>query len=292
MPGFTSYDAILAALSSGAGQELTFSKTLPAAHVAGAFHTSWACTGYPTNGAWAGAGGNAAATWVTCSSATTGAIPIASPTTASATNPYMLSTGVMQSTGTAMAGALILIDRIADTGPLITTAGTSCTLTMPGGGWARYNDGAGVQIFMESLTTVPSVGSVATLTYTNQLGVGSHTSGTATSVAGAHRAVGTSGPYIALQTTDTGARSVESVAIASVTPAATSIALVACKQLLTIPCTTVGYYTERDLVIQTPKLPKLQVAADATACLQWIFVPNAATTSGAVFLGSVSTVTG
>lgn len=292
----TSYDSILAALAAGAGQEIYFQKTLPAAHVAGNFYTSWAYGGTPAAGGWAGAGGAAAATMVTCANTTPGALGLVSPTTVSATNPHILSAGIVQAVGAqTMAGTLMLIDRLADSGPLTTVFGGSCSLTMPVATslWARYADGIGVQAFVESLeTTTPTVSTTIALTYTNTAGTGSRTSGSTTVAATKSLVKGTNGPFLSLASGDLGIKTIESIQVGAVTPAANTIALVVCKPLLVLPCTTTGYYVERDLVIQTPKLPKLQVAADASACLQWIFFPNAATTSGATFIGSVSTVTG
>lgn len=287
MPGFSSYDSIINAISTlGKGQEVLFSKTAPAAQVAGAFHTSWAYTGIPAAGSWAGAGGSTTATLVTCDSTTAGAIPLVSPTTASGENPYVITASVMPTTS--VAGTLILVDRIADTGALTTTAGGTCTLTMPGGGWARSTSGVGVMASVESLTGTPTAGTVVTMTYTNTASVGSRVSGSATSVAGTHRVVGTSGPFINLQSGDLGIKSIESLSITTAT--ALNIALVVYKPVLMIPCVTANYYAERDMVIQTPKLPKLDVAADKTACLQWVFLTNASTTP--IIVGSVSTVTG
>lgn len=286
MPTLTSYDAILNALAAGMGQEIFFSKTAPAAQVAGAFHTSWAYTGVPTAGAWLGAGGAAAATLVTADSNSLGALPLVSPTTASATNPAIIAAGALPSTS--VLGTLMLVDRLADTGALTTTAGGTCTLTMPSGGWARNTNGIGVMAFVESLTGVPSAGTVVALNYTNTDATTGRISSGATSVAGAHRAVGSSGPFMGLQGTDRGIKSIESLSITSVT--ALNIAVVVCKPLLMLPCVTANYYTERDCVIQTPKLPVLGVAADKTACLQWLFFAGAATTP--VITGSVATVTG
>lgn len=286
MPQPTSYDAILAAMSAGGGQDVFFSKTAPAAQVAGAFHTSWAYTGIPSAGAWMGAGGAAAATLVTCDSSSTGALAIVSPTSASATNPYVASAGAMPTTS--VLGTLMLVDRIADTGALTTAAGGTCTLTMPGGGWARYTDGVGVFAFVEALSSVPGAGSVVSLNYTNTGSTAGRISSSATTVATQHRVFGSSGPFMALQGADSGIKSIESISVTSV--AASNIAVVVYKPLLIVPCVTANYYTERDLVIQTPgKFPKLHVAADNTACLQWIFFAGAATTP--TITGSVATVT-
>lgn len=285
MPAPTSYDSIIAGLAAGGGQEIWFAKTAPAAQVAGAFHTSWAYTGTPTAGAWAGAGGSTAATMVTCDSSTVGALTLTSPTSASGTNPYIIAAGAMPTTS--VGGTLMLIDRIADTGALTTASGGTCTVTMPGGGWARYTDGIGLQAFVESLTGVPTATAVAALNYTNPAATAGRISSGATIAAAAHRVFGSSGPFMALQGSDNGIKSIESISLT--TAAALNVAVVVCKPLLMIPCVTAGYYTERDLVIQTPKLPPLKVAADKTACLQWLFLPTGATTP--VLIGSVATVT-
>lgn len=293
MAVFTSYDGIIAALTAGKGQEVFFSKTTGLVHAAGTPFTGWGYGGVPAAGAWSGAGGAAAATLVTCSSATSGSIPIASPTTASAESLYLLSAGIAQISGAqTIGGMLMLVDRLADTGPLTTAFGGSCTLTMPVATslWARYADGVGVMAYVESLeTTAPTVGTTIALTYTNTGGTGSRTSGSTTVAATKSRAMGTgASPFLTLQAGDSGIKTIESIQVGAVTPAAGTISLVICKPLLILPSTATGYYVERDLVIQTPKLPKLPVAADASACLQWIFIPNQATTAGSVFSGSIS----
>jgi len=287
MAGFSSYDAIINALSvTGSGQEVFYAKTAPAAQASGAFYTSWAYTGIPSAGGWAGAGGSTTATFVTCDSNTTGAISIVSPTTASGTNPYITTISDMPST--AVAGTMMLIDRLADTGPLTTTSGGACTITMPGGGWARYTNGVGVMAFVESLTGTPTANAVVTLSYTNTASTAGRVSSGATVAASLHRAFGSNGPFMALQGNDSGIKSIETISLT--TAAALNIAVVVCKPLLMIPCVTANYFTERDCIIQTPKLPKLEVASDATACLQWVFFAGAATTP--TVSGSIATVTG
>lgn len=291
MAAITSYDQILSLLDAGGGQELFFQKTLVSAHATGGYHTSWANTGNPGVGSWAGSGGAATATMVNSDSTTVGALPLVSPTTVSGNNPRILTAGVMGSAS--MGGTLMLIDRLADTGALTTTFGGACTITMPGGGWARYTNGVGVMAFVESLElATPSASTTISLNYTNPVPTATRTSGSATIVATKSRVFGTSGPFLTLQAGDTGIKSIESINVGAVTPAANSLAVVVCKPLLVIPCTTAYYYTERDLVIQTPKLPKLVVAADATACLQWIYFSGTTTAIGTTFSGSVSTVTG
>lgn len=291
---FNSYDAILAAISAGNSQEVLYGKNFPVNTVAGVIYSSWLFGGQTSAGTLAGAGGTTAATLVTCDSSTTGAIPILSPTSASATNPYLVSAGSMPSLS--MGGTMMLIDRLADSGPLTTAAGATCTLTMPGGGWARYNDGVGVMAFLESQAAAPTAGAVVSGSYTNTASASGRVPGTCTLTAVAYKAHGsganspTGSPFLSLQGTDRGIKTIESVSLT--TQPAANVALVICKPLLILPCTTAVYYTERDLVIQTPKLPKLGVsAANNSACLQWLFLPNAVVTTPTI-IGSVTAVTG
>lgn len=290
---FSSYDSILAAISAGNSQEVQFGKLFPISTAAGVVYSSWLFTGLTAAGTLAGAGGTTAATLVTCNSNTVGAIPITSPTTVSATNPYLVSVGSMATLS--LAGTMMLIDRLADSGTLTTASGATCTLTMPGGGWARYTDGVGVMAFMEGQAAAPTATAVVAMSYTNTAATAGRIPSPATLTAVAYKVFGsganapTGSPFFLLQGNDKGIKSIENVSLT--VAAAANVALVVCKPLLMIPCTTASYYTERDLIIQTPKMPKMPVAADASACLQWVFFPNAIAATPTV-MGSVTLVTG
>jgi hypothetical protein len=290
---FNSYDAILAAISAGSSQEVLFGKTFPVNTVAAVVYSSWLFTGITAAGTLAGAGGTTAATLVTCNSNSSGAIPIVSPTTASATNPYIISVGAMPTLS--VNGTMVLIDRLADSGTLTTANGATCTLTMPGGGWARYTDGIGVMAFMEGQAAAPTNAAVVAMSYTNTDSAAGRIPSAATLTNVAYKVFGsgsnapTGSPFFTLQGNDKGIKSIENVSLTGA--AAANVALVVCKPLLVLPWVTAVYYTERDLVIQTPKMPKLGVAADASACLQWLFFPNAAVTTPTT-TGSVTLVTG
>jgi hypothetical protein len=293
MSGFASYDSILAAISAGNSQEVPFGKLWPITSAAGVIYSSWLFAGLTSAGVLAGAGGTTAATLVTCNSNTTGAIPLVSPSSASATNPYIVSAGAMPTLS--LAGTMMLIDRIADSGTLTTASGATCTLTMPGGGWARYPSGIGVQAFMEGQAAAPTATAVVAMSYTNTTPTAGRIPSPATLTAVAYKVFGsganapTGSPFFLLQGNDQGIKSIENISLT--VAAAANVALVVCKPLLMLPCTTAMFYTERDCVIQTPKLPKLPVTTDATACLQWLFFPNAAVATPTV-MGSVTFVTG
>ena len=291
---FNSYDSILAAISAGNSQEVQFGKLWPVNPVAAVIYSSWLFTGQTAAGTLAGAGGTTAATLVTCNSNTVGAIPIVSPTSASATFPYILSAGAMSTLS--LSGTIMLIDRIADSGVLTTASGATCTMTMPAGGvWARYPSGVGVQAFMEGQAAAPTATAVVAMSYTNTVPTAGRIPSPVTLTAVAYKVFGsganapTGSPFFLLQGNDQGIASVQNTSMT--VAAAANVALVICKPLLIIPCTTALFYTERDCVIQTPKLPKLPVTTDASACLQWLFFPNAAPTTPTI-LGSVTLVTG
>lgn len=293
MAGFTSYDSIINALTVlNKGQEARFVKTSPASEVAGATHTTWAFTGDPVPGTWIGTGGSVSTTMAHCNSTTVGALPIASPTTASGENLFITTVGAMPNV--ASNGMLVLVDRLADTGALTTTTGSSCIVTMPtGGAWERFGDGVGVMACVESLAGTPTAGSIFTLTYTNSDGTPARVSSQSlTSSTTLHRTYGSGlSMGFALQGADVGIQSIQSIGVSGVTPA--NLAIVVFKVLATIPMTSAYQYSERDLVIQTPKLPKLPIStstADTSSCLQWVVIPG--TTSAVTINGSISLVAG
>jgi len=288
----TSYDGFLAAAAvAGGKQKRFFYKVLPAAHVAQKYHSSWGCSGSPAAGAWM-TGASATPVTTNVDSSTPGAFPLVSPTFASGKIPSLVAIGASQDTGaTAMAGHIILIDRLADLGSIATVIGTG-VVTFPGG-LARYADGEDVMASVEILGGTPSLSTVQISKYTNQdgtanrVGIVSETL-TATPL---HRFVGsTGGMWLGLAAGDRGIRSIEEITIGAVNAANFSIVLY--KVIDSIPCSLVGGWVERDFVIQTPDAIQLPVnTSDRSSCLQWVFVPNAATTSGAVFSGKLLAVT-
>lgn len=294
---FSSYDAIIAALTDdGKGQEANFNKITAAALAAGAVSSSWAYTGAPGAGTWAGAGGavGGSATLVHCNSSTSGAIPLSSPTSASGTNPFLTALGAYAS-GAAQ-GTLILIDRLADTGALSGSAGT-ISITMPtGSAWSRYASGVGVQAFVESLGSAPATAATIQLSqYTNTASSSGRASGSTPTTTGTYRAFGgtsaqpNSTPFMNLQTGDLGIKSIEQVTVSAA--AASNIALVVCKPLASIPLGAAYQYLERDLVLQSPKMPRLDVTSgDQTACLQFLIVGGAAVQP--IIVGTINLVTG
>lgn len=83
-----------------------------------------------------------------------------------------------------------------------------------------------------------------------------------------------------LQAGDAGIRSIESVTIsASYVSGEFSIGL--CRPLLTLPITTLGVASERDLMNQVPSLPRVYDGAN----LQWMIYHGAATPVNSAIYG-------
>jgi hypothetical protein len=66
------------------------------------------------------------------------------------------------------------------------------------------------------------------------------------------------------------------------------LVLVLCKPLLTIPLTTVGVASERDLVNQLPSMPRIFDGAN----LQWLMYAGAATPVNTAYYGSIDVAWG
>lgn len=153
----------------------------------------------------------------------------------------------------------LLYYPFVDMGSTDTQALTNST-TLP-----RYTDGAGVQV-MAVLTNPPSApsGLTFTVSYTNSSGVSGRTAtgafgaGTvAGSIATSDRAVaGTTGPFIRLQTGDTGVRSIESFAMVSGTDVGL-ITLVLVKPLAQWSIRGIDAVVELEYLTMTGTMPRI-----------------------------------
>lgn len=132
------------------------------------------------------------------------------------------------------------------------------TVTLP-----RYADGTGVKI-MAVLVAAQSGGATFTVNYTNQDGVAGRVTpvqvcNTATSsgtlVTSAPNTAGTSGPYLALQSGDTGVRSIEGVTF--IVPDVGLICLVLVKPLCTTAMRGIDAPAEHNFWIDGPVLPQV-----------------------------------
>jgi hypothetical protein len=95
------------------------------------------------------------------------------------------------------------------------------------------------------------------------------------------------GPFIPLAAGDQGILSVQTIQF-SATMTSGVMNLVLCKPLLTLPITTVGVASERDLVNQLPSMPRVYDGAN----LQWLIYAGAATPTNSSFFGHIDSAWG
>jgi hypothetical protein len=157
--------------------------------------------------------------------------------------------------------------------------------------WPRYSDGAGVDIMLYNTVAQATSGtSNVTLNYTNAAGTGSRQ--TPSTVPAVLTTVpifaipysGTAsakyGPFIPRQSTDTGVRSMQSL-VTSGNLSSGAWAVLAVKPLLTLPITTIGVASERDLVNQLPSMPRVYDGA----CLMWLVYTQVAIPNNTAYYG-------
>lgn len=161
------------------------------------------------------------------------------------------------------------------------------TVTIP-----RYTDGSGVQAFIWN-TTATLMGAATptfTLNYTNSAGTAGKLTPAVLPVgksAGANGLIlysgtgsGKYGPFIPRAAGDKGIRSIQSVQQSdSYISGEYSIGL--CRPLLTLPITTLGVASERDLMNQMPSLPQVVDGAN----LIWLMYSGAATPTNSSIAG-------
>ncbi len=246
MAGFASYDQIITALTTnGKGQFLPFQKTTITT-VATGFFSLWAAGGVPVAGS-----APTALTARQVTDAIQGGMGFANPT-APATS-HLMSIGA---SSTVAAGTLYLIDRLLDYGAIQHNSAVSQALTN-GVALPRYTTGDGVMAALEVTTATGATAQNCTLTYTNQAGTGSRSTGAQAMQASSiqHR-LPHGFMFFPLQSGDTGVRSVQSVIFSAANTAGVSN-LILYKIIATIPLSTAGLHVERDMVLQLPNLWKV-----------------------------------
>jgi hypothetical protein len=187
--------------------------------------------------------------------------------------------------------ATTLVNAIASSVIAYSDAGTPAnTLTCR---WPRYSDGAGVDILCYNLVAQATSGtSNVTLNYTNAAGTGSRqtpatvpavlTTVPLMAIPYSGTAAGKYGPAIPRQSTDTGVQSIQSLVTAS-NLSSGAWGVLAYKPLLTLPISTIGVASERDLVNQLPSMPRVYDGA----CLMWLVYTQAAIPNNTAYYGHI-----
>lgn len=187
--------------------------------------------------------------------------------------------------------ATSLQNAIASTAIAFTDAGSGTnTFTQRN---PRYADGAGVQGFLVASTAGTAGTTTFQLTYTNSAGTGSRTTpsspalptnnATAPLLTIPYSGIGSGkyGPFFPLQGADAGIRTTQNIILASSGVTAGVYNYCTARPLLTLPITTLGVASERDLVNQLPSMPRVYDGA----CLVWLMYSGAATVNNASIFG-------
>jgi hypothetical protein len=187
--------------------------------------------------------------------------------------------------------ATSLVNAVAGTAIAFTDAGSGTntfTQRLP-----RYGDGAGVQAVLTASTAGTAGTGTFQLTYTNSAGTGSRTTpsspalptNTATSplltIPYSGTGSGKFGPFFPLQAADAGIQSIQNIILAGAGVTTGVYNLCYAKPLLTLPMTTLGVASERDLVNQLPSMPRVFDGA----CLVWLCYTNAVIPNNSPFYG-------
>jgi hypothetical protein len=248
MPGFSSYDQIITALTGGKSQWLTYNKS-SITTVANAVYSLWGAGGQPAAGVF-----GTALTGRTIDKTTTGAISYNNPTSPATMHAISMGGG-----STVALGSLLLYDRLAEY-PIngSVTSGTFSTQpALPARDANGATNGEGVLMFAENdITGATSAAVNLTVTYTNSGGTASRSTGAQAIVAGAVGRVLRDQIWVPLQSGDTGVRTIQSYTL-SATATSTKISIVLARPLCWLPIMTANAFVERDLVLQMANLPRI-----------------------------------
>lgn len=269
MPGFSSYDAVLDALTvAGKGQEYEFNKA-SITTVANSPWSLWTAAGNPGPGTFGGTPLAARAV----NGATTGAIAFTNPV-----GPDTLHLLAMEALSSVAAGTLKAVDRLLDY-PGISCTSTSLqtmdnTVTIP-----RYTTGAGVYMFAEVTTTLGATPQTLTINYVDQGGAAGVTT-LAPVVSSAANRIPQLGFFIPFAAGDSGMRSVTSVQFGG-SMGAGVLNLTLCRPYPTLPIQVASMMVERNMVLHTPRAQQIV----DNAGFMWMLM--AATTSSGNINGSL-----
>jgi hypothetical protein len=178
-----------------------------------------------------------------------------------------------------------LLSFVPSADAVLTIDTVSCTECLP-----RYVDGKGVRAYLVSTFVPGAVAHNIAMTYINTAGaesvlpltVAATVSCPASRINHSGVAASNYGPFLPLASGDQGILSVKDFQLSAIPNLANGYAaIVLCKPLLTLPCTTVSICSERDLMNQLPSLPRVYDGA----CLTWLFFPGAATVAASNVMG-------
>lgn len=194
--------------------------------------------------------------------------------------------------GTTARVATSLDNAIANTVIPYTDAGTgthTMTVRMP-----RYADGEGVMpLLIEKLSASGATAHNCTLTYTNQAGVDSRSTGavacTPSAIVGHINITGTAtnnvGPFFPLQSGDSGVRSIQTLQLSAASGSGQGV-VVLVKPLVTLALGSVNVLAEKNLITGMPEMPRIL----SGACLGHLLYAGAAVATSTGFSGQLTSI--
>ena len=210
----------------------------------------------------------------------------------------VLNVSAYSGAATSAPAVMMLVDQVAMfTVSSVTTTGAQSftgTQTLP-----RYATGAGLQAFIVPSVVMGAGTPTVQLGYTNAAGVSgrltpaspllptANTAAPVGSVIYAGTGAGKYGPFMPLASGDTGIRSIQSINL-SATMTSGSLVVILAKPIFTLPITTIGVASERDLVNQLPSMPQIFDGAN----LQWLMYAGANTPANTAYYGSLDVAWG
>jgi hypothetical protein len=182
-------------------------------------------------------------------------------------NKHLLNASAFSAAVTTAPNVMMFYDMLATY--TITTVTTTGAQNFTGqAAWPRYADGKGVRAFLVPSVVMGAGTPTVQVGYTNPASVSGRLTPAApslpvmnaTSPVGAipysGTGVGKYGPFLPLQSGDSGILSVQSINL-SATMTSGVMNLVICKPLFFMPITTVGVASERDFVNMLPSMPRI-----------------------------------
>lgn len=262
MPGFASYDQIIAALTGGKGQLVFFQKASITA-VAANWYRLWNAAGFPGPGV----DPTPALQGYAPTKATVGAIPFNNPT--SPATLHILSFGA----GGGVLGSLMIYDRLWHVGGISLTINTLQTFTSvlaP----SRNTNGVNNLLLVEITTATTATVATLTVNYTNTLDQVKQATIALAAAEPVNRCY-----FLNLAAGGLGIKSVQSCQLsAAKTGGVANLVLFNAAELVVVPWVA-NQWTERDLVLQMVNLPRVL----DNACLALMSL--ASTTSTGVICG-------
>jgi hypothetical protein len=281
MPGFASMDDLIAEITvNGKFRSAEFSKISSngATSAAGRWHEFFTATGIPAAGSFSGSAG--VATQLNRSSA--GSMDIGANVSTDIRS--LLSGNICTPSSVITPAVAVLVDMLLYYPSVVVTGGPTSlnnSVTLP-----RYTDGQGVMAFCAVQTALGAASPSLTLTYTDQ--DGNSAASPIALVSPVNSApvstlfTASGGPWLPLNTSDTGVKKIDSYTIASGTTG--TVAFVLCKPLTRIPLLAQYVASERDFLYQIPSMPRVY----DDACLAWLILIGGAMTTSQVIMGSVA----